>query len=676
MINYTDNAGTYNVDGIFSYGGDVYIIRTSFDVINTFHAEIEANRTTGEPTDTFHFESNATGGIGGVTYEWDFGDGDTATGDSVDHNYSKVGDYEVELTATDGKGNKVTDTISIRVYNRYNVHVIVKELQTQKLLEGIPVEIDDERKHTNSDGEVNFSVYEGKRRLYVADEGYEWVKQVLNITADSKLVIELNNTAITNYTPRQANDSSGTGPATQEEQDTQAKAEQLLAQASSALETLESDDQATKELIEALDVEGQLKQAKKILRQAIRDIGNLEKETDMTQEQRQSRLSNITARIEELDDTIISLEIQDTTEFVDYPKTSDVSMISAEYLKYKNIEYSKRQKERYSEGNMELQDQITINTRLAVAEIEQLSGNKKIISAVINKLVKSPVDTQGKSLIEYIPKEVASSAAEITGMTEYDVVKSDPILRFSPDIEKYAYYIQGEASIDNLKKTKHVLIYEPEEQGPSGLTSVTGFSFLPQIKIENPRLVAQVVLIILLLIAYISYHFELLDRFRDWRKEKKSLYTSDTAYKPESTIQSMTRKVAGFVKKEDELIMREISHIKSLILTAHSHTGNSKHDQAAETYTQIMQHYKTLSPQAKAHIHPETKNLFNSMLLSKVNNLINEAFVHLSNQEHKKARNHYSEIKKLYTRLEKEHRAAVSEKCMHLHAKIFETSLT
>lgn len=38
-----------------------------------------------------------------VKYEWDFGDGPDATGIRVTHSYSKIGDYNVILTATDDK---------------------------------------------------------------------------------------------------------------------------------------------------------------------------------------------------------------------------------------------------------------------------------------------------------------------------------------------------------------------------------------------------------------------------------------------------------------------------------------------------------------------------------------------------------------------------------------------
>ena len=40
--------------------------------------------------------------------KWDFGDGDTTTGKAVQHAYAAVGDYEVEVSSTDGLGQKAT----------------------------------------------------------------------------------------------------------------------------------------------------------------------------------------------------------------------------------------------------------------------------------------------------------------------------------------------------------------------------------------------------------------------------------------------------------------------------------------------------------------------------------------------------------------------------------------
>ncbi|WP_158603165.1 PKD domain-containing protein [Halorubrum sp. Atlit-26R] len=57
--------------------------------------------------------SDADGSI--ASYEWAFGDGDTATGESAGHAYDAAGDYDVTLTVTDDDGAtaQTTQTVSV-----------------------------------------------------------------------------------------------------------------------------------------------------------------------------------------------------------------------------------------------------------------------------------------------------------------------------------------------------------------------------------------------------------------------------------------------------------------------------------------------------------------------------------------------------------------------------------
>jgi len=53
-----------------------------------------------------------------LKYEWNFGDGQTASGESVSHVYSRPGDYTVGLTVDDGRGSPCSmgdDTLMVRL---------------------------------------------------------------------------------------------------------------------------------------------------------------------------------------------------------------------------------------------------------------------------------------------------------------------------------------------------------------------------------------------------------------------------------------------------------------------------------------------------------------------------------------------------------------------------------
>ncbi|MDX1410260.1 MAG: PKD domain-containing protein, partial [Saprospiraceae bacterium] len=50
-----------------------------------------------------------------VSHVWDFGDGKSASGETVYHDYAKAGTYRITLTVTDDRGASGTATTSLLV---------------------------------------------------------------------------------------------------------------------------------------------------------------------------------------------------------------------------------------------------------------------------------------------------------------------------------------------------------------------------------------------------------------------------------------------------------------------------------------------------------------------------------------------------------------------------------
>ncbi|WP_241430725.1 PKD domain-containing protein [Haloferax elongans] len=59
--------------------------------------------------------SDSTDNVGIVSYQWDYGDGNSAIGESAAHAYNNPGTYTVTLTTTDAAGNSENDTLVVTV---------------------------------------------------------------------------------------------------------------------------------------------------------------------------------------------------------------------------------------------------------------------------------------------------------------------------------------------------------------------------------------------------------------------------------------------------------------------------------------------------------------------------------------------------------------------------------
>jgi PKD repeat protein len=126
--NYTyDNPGTYSVNLIVTdfYGNKGY--DTVIITVNEPEAPTAVITTTPDPptgsaplTVYFsayesHVDPNCEFECEIISYEWDFGDGDTGTGVTLNHTYSNVGTYTAILIVTDSNGKKGYDNVEVTV---------------------------------------------------------------------------------------------------------------------------------------------------------------------------------------------------------------------------------------------------------------------------------------------------------------------------------------------------------------------------------------------------------------------------------------------------------------------------------------------------------------------------------------------------------------------------------
>lgn len=111
--------GTYNVTLTAANQSASDTDQIAVRVVEPVTATLTAERTSASVGDIIEFDalaSTSDNRTANVTYEWQFGDGDTVTDTVVAHEYNATGTYTVTLTATDTvTGETTTDTVEVTV---------------------------------------------------------------------------------------------------------------------------------------------------------------------------------------------------------------------------------------------------------------------------------------------------------------------------------------------------------------------------------------------------------------------------------------------------------------------------------------------------------------------------------------------------------------------------------
>lgn len=116
-LNLTDAVGHVTTTSFYVNVRDTTPPEVNFDVMNSGFQPIDEESPM--ENETLYFDASKTRDnrdpVDELTFFWEFGDGDNATGINVSHSYRSIGTFTCKLTVTDTSGNSANRTMQITV---------------------------------------------------------------------------------------------------------------------------------------------------------------------------------------------------------------------------------------------------------------------------------------------------------------------------------------------------------------------------------------------------------------------------------------------------------------------------------------------------------------------------------------------------------------------------------
>lgn len=650
IVNFTKLPGTYTIEGILTFGGGMKNITKQFIVRNSFTASIEANKKEVSTGFEISFNAYSDGSWGSKTYEWNFGDSAASTEKSPKHSYQSVGNYNVKLKVTDEVGNTANDVLLINVKNTRNLEIVVKNLLSQPL-QDVSVFVEGERKQTNAEGKSSFTVLDGLRQILIIKPSYESILEQLEITQDTSKIYYLEPTSVTNlssfnftnfenYTEKNITQNSNEVAM---DEDLNSKIDRLTQLINNALYNLNNFDKITQDVAVALKLEESLQEAKKNLLRATRDLDGVRFIRNV--DERQQRRLDIEESINDIEKrTVANLDVKSSKEYSVYPSASDIDRLIKRYFEITK-KTDEKELRKIIEVNKELQSQFLATKTVYRVTLTFLSENEKTITLISEELQIKDKEENNDDLIiiEFIPKEIVKSSEEITFLTPHEILEKDPIIVYHPSkINKIIYSFEKEIDVEDTKKINTILVDPTPVIEKKGF-SLTGFAIFSTLsEIENPALVIQIALIILLLCIYIIYEFEILVKIRKY----------DIINKANPIL---------YIKK---FINKDLHELQILINKANKEIQDNNLSSAEESYHQLINIYNNkLNSDLRKNAIDKISEVYNALVMHRIQAQIKEIKSSLEQKNKEKAKELYEKVKQLYGQLPKSWKSRVSSEC-------------
>ncbi|MBR9699504.1 PKD domain-containing protein [Candidatus Woesearchaeota archaeon] len=637
VIDFLKRPGSYKIEAVMIFEHGSQVIEKTFEVGNTFTVSIVADDTEISSGIAVTFESHPSGGIGGITYKWDFDDETTSTEQNPKHTFNGVRNYDVAVQVKDSVGNVASSTIRIKVKEQYNLDIIVKDI-SNKLLAGAKVFVEGDKKITNAEGTVSYVVLDGNHQVLVMMENYESESEKLEVTKDLAKTYYLNSTTlkIIAADPLETVEEEVPVPVAEvlESGSLLERVTLLVDALSDAIYTMSNLGKSELDAAIDLGIEGQLQEKKTNLLRIPRDLDGLQyfKEED---EKDQRRL-DIIASVDEIEqNTIIGLKVLATEEYSAYPEEKEIEETLKRYA-----EVMKKEDKEVIGANEDIQKDMLIIKTVKNIELTMLSGETEEIT-----LIKTDFDIKNSNenmhIIESIPKDLAKDTSEIEFLTPHQILESDPLVLFEPGkIKNIIYYLKKRVESEDTKKIVPVLI-DPFAEPKKGL-GISGFAvFSTFTGFENPLLAIQIALILLLLVVYVFYEFEILLKIRKYDFINK----------------------INPIHQVKKMINKDLHELHMLLKRASGEIAEERLDNAEDTYHDMIKIYNDrLGSDLRKKVIEKISSIYNELLVHRIKKKVKDV-LNVIKSDKKQAKSIYNDIQELYAQLPKSWKVKVSRVC-------------
>lgn len=333
---------------------------------------------------------------------------------------------------------------------------------------------------------------------------------------------------------------------------------------------------------------------------------------------REKRRQEILSELEKMKQDIpIRIRVIESSEYSKNTPSNSIEEITSAYVLGRNMALSEREVRILAQRNSEMQNSMIYSTRAKQVELEYLESKKEI--TLVTKTFKLKNTSESK-ILEYIPKEISSSAKEITFLAENEIVQDDPLIELDiNDLEegKFAYYIPRLVSLKDIEKTDSILFKEFDVLKGSGLI---GLSIFDSDVLSSVSIIWVIIPLAAVILMFGSLQF------------------------------------VNYMRIKNE---PEIKEIMMLVRGAGRALEEKDVERAKRDYYEIKDAYARLSANGRKFLFKDIKELQIHIDKKEMAILIKKCLVSIKENRHEDVVEQYGKIKQIYSRLPKKYQEKV-----------------